>query len=302
MAKTINPLAVPAFGTLEDRQKYLHSSWRNFFCVGTFLTVFFIIADYVPLYTKWYSVQQEDKLFVILLAAVSAAVLDLPMYIAGRALREHLDGLRTRKSMLTIFIPAVVAFFLVYVPFVVFSLVTKDATFEQALPIGNSIVSFEETDLVTASNPMSVSVAAIYSAAIPLGTSIASLLTGIYTYNPVKERLKKLEKVKLLAREHKARLMKGMAQVSSRMELLKAREQDLFENFKKEVYAQEQVRIQAYEEALEETLDPDGILRVTAGATQHLQAVDFNDEGHFRTEEELRDVLEETSGLTEQQN
>lgn len=297
--KINNPIAGANFGTIEDRQKYLKGSLKDFFCIGTFLTAFFIAADFVPLYTKWNSVQEENVFFVIMLSLVSAAVLDLPMYIAGRALREYLDGLRTKKSMSTIFIPSVVAFFLVYIPFVIFSFVTKDATFEQALPLDSSMVSFGMSNTATASNPQSVSIAAIFCAIIPLGTSIASLLTGIYTYNPAKEQLKKLERVKLLAQEHRTRLAEGIAQVTDRMKLLEAREQDLFENYKDEVYAQEQIRIQAYEEALEEALDADGILRVTDNAFDYLEASGFNDVCRPLTAEVLNDpVVKDSKGMT----
>lgn len=297
--RTTNPIAVSNFGTIEDRQKFLKSSFRDFLCVGTFLTFFFIAADFVPLFSKWNSVQQENVFFVIMLSAVSATVLDLPMYVAGRALREYLDGLRARKSMSTIFIPAVIAFFIVYIPFVIFSFVTRDATFEQALPLDSSTVAFGVSNTDMVSNPQSVSVAAIFCAIIPLGTSIASLLTGIYLYNPARDQLKKLEKVKLLAQEHRTRLAEGIAQVTDRMKLLEAREQDLFENYKDEVYAQEQIRIQAYEEALEEALDADGILRVTDNAFGYLETSGFNEECRPLTADELSDpVLTESKGMT----
>lgn len=298
---TNNPIQTVPFGTMKDRQKLLNmKTIKDIVNIGSIATLFFIVADFVPLYIKWTSVQQDNWYFVALLAAVSAVILDLPMFLGGRVLREYQDGLRTKQSMISIVLPATIAFLIAYIPFLIFSFATKDATFEEALPLGSaSAISFDTTLINEASNPFSVSIAAIFSAVLPLGTSIASLVVGLCTYNPVKERLNKLEKVKLLAQEHKTCIVEGMAQITDRMNLLKAREQDLFANFIKEIKAQEQIRIQAYEEALEEALDAEGILRVTDNAFQILESSGFSDECPVLTMNELTDpVLEESKGIT----
>lgn len=280
-----NPLATSNYGTFEDRQRLLKNSIKDFFSVGTILTLFFIVADFVPLYTKWNSVQQENFFFVIMLSLVSAVTLDLPMLIAGRALREYHDGLRKKKNMLFIFIPSVCAFFLVYIPYFIFSFVTKDSVFEPALPLSSSTVAFG-TSTATASNPHSVSIAALFSGIMPLGTSIASLVTGIFMYNPAKEKLRKLKRAKLLAQEHRAKLEQGLCQVTDlniRMSLLEARERDLFEIFQAEVKAQEITRILAFQEALEEKLKDDetGILHIIENASLYLETSNANDSKPF---------------------
>lgn len=297
---TTNPIKKVPFGTLEDRQKLLNKkTFKDFVNIGSIATAFFILADFVPLYIKWNAVQSDNWYFVALLAAASAFILDIPMLLAGRTISEYNDGLKSKKSMLTIVVSAIAAFLIAYVPFLIFSIVTKDATFEEALPLGASVASFSFEQASAESNPFSVLIAAIFCAVMPLGTSISSLLIGLVTYHPKEERLKRLERVKLLAQEHKTALAEGQAQVAERKELLKAREQDLFECYKREVYAQEDVRIQAYEEALEEQLDADGILRVTDNASKLIENSGFTDSFKPLTLEELNDpVIQKSTEMT----
>lgn len=297
---TINPVKATPFGTIDDRRKLLNKkTFKDIVNIGSIATVFFIIADFVPLYIKWNAVQQDNWYFVALLAAVSAVILDLPMFLAGRVLREYLDGLKTKSSMLSIVVPAVVAFFIAYVPFLIFSLATKDATFEEALPLGVSTAFSFDSVTGETSNRMSVTIAAIFCAVVPLGTSISSLVVGLCTYKPIEERLKRLTWVKTLAEEHKTMLIEGKAQLSERKQSLKSREAELFESFKREVYAQEQIRIQAYEEALEECLDADGILRVTENAFELLESTNFDSIYAITNENEINDpVIENSKGVT----
>lgn len=274
---TKDPLALLSFGTIEDRRKYLNSSGKEYFCLPTLLTLFFVAADCAPLFFKWDSVLEERISLVILLTVVSAVVLDLPMYIAGKAIREYQDRLRTKKSMYTIVIPAVIAFLLIFIPFIVFSFFTKEATFSAPMPIGSD-AGFESGAVVIPENKMAVPVAAVFQAIIPLATSIASMLTGLKTYHPLNDKLNKLQTVKALAEEQRARISEGIAQASDRMSLLRIRETDLYDNFKNEIMVQEQIRIQAYEEALQEQLNEEGILRVTENAFKYLDSSSFDEE------------------------
>lgn len=70
---------------------------------------------------------------------------------------------------------------------------------------------------------------------------------------------------------------------------------DLLETHINEIKAQEQIRIQAYEEALEEALDAEGILHVTENAFSHINASDFAEEYNPEILNALNDpVLEES--------
>ena len=149
------------------------------------------------------------------------------------------------------------------------------------------------------SNSLSVSIAAVFSAVLPLGTSISSLVCGITTYSPAKDKLERLEEARLLACEHRSTLIWGKAQLSERKNILIKREKDLLENHINEIKAQEQIRIQAYEEALEETLDADGILHVTENAFSYLDDSDFTEDCDPDILNALNDpVLEESKGMT----
>lgn len=301
MTLTTNPVATTSFGTMEDRQKLLKSKrLKDIVNIGMIATVFFIVADFVPLYIKWTAVQTDNWYFVALLAAVSAVILDFPMFLAGKKIKEYQDHLVGKNKMLLLVVLAVTAFLVAYVPFFIFSIATKHATFEEALPIGSStIMSFDSMETTVESNPLSVSIAAVFSAVLPLGTSISSLVCGITTYSPAKDKLERLEEARLLACEHRSTLIWGKAQLSERKNILIKREKDLLENHINEIKAQEQIRIQAYEEALEETLDADGILHVTENAFSYLDDSDFTEDCDPDILNALNDpVLEESKGMT----
>jgi len=301
MTLTTNPVATTPFGTMEDRQKLLKSKrLKDIVNIGMIATVFFIVADFVPLYLKWTAVQTDNWYFVALLAAVSAVILDFPMFLAGKKIKEYQDHLVGKDKMLLSVVLAVTAFLVAYVPFFIFSIATKHATFEEALPIGSStIMSFDSMGTTGESNSLSVSIAAVFSAVLPLGTSISSLVCGITTYSPAKDKLERLEEARLLACEHRSTLIWGKAQLSERKNILIKREKDLLENHINEIKAQEQIRIQAYEEALEETLDADGILHVTENAFSYLDDSDFTEDCDPDILNALNDpVLEESKGMT----
>lgn len=301
MTLTTNPVATTPFGTMEDRQKLLKSKrLKDIVNIGMIATVFFIVADFVPLYLKWTAVQTDNWYFVALLAAVSAVILDFPMFLAGKKIKEYQDHLVGKDKMLLSVVLAVTAFLVAYVPFFIFSIATKHATFEEALPIGSStIMSFDSMGTTGESNSLSVSIAAVFSAVLPLGTSISSLVCGITTYSPAKDKLERLEEARLLACEQRSTLIWGKAQLSERKNILIKREKDLLENHINEIKAQEQIRIQAYEEALEETLDADGILHVTENAFSYLDDSDFTEDCDPDILNALNDpVLEESKGMT----
>ena len=101
MTLTANPVSTTSFGTMEDRQKLLKKKrLKDFLNIGMIATAFFIVADFVPLYIKWTAVQTDNWYFVALLAAVSAVVLDLPMFLAGKKIKEYQDGLISKNKMI----------------------------------------------------------------------------------------------------------------------------------------------------------------------------------------------------------
>ena len=300
MTLTTNPIATTPFGTISTRKKHLNRKRvKDFLNIGTFVTLFFIVADFVPLYIKWTAVQTDNWYFVVLLAAVSAVILDFPMFLAGKKVKEYQDHLITKDQMIFSVVLAVAAFLVAYVPFFIFSIATKDSTFQEALPLDSSVnISFDTVKTTGKSNPLSVLIAAVFSSVLPLGTSISSLICGINTYQPAKDKLKILEEERLLACEHRSTLVWGKAQLSERKNILINREKDLLETHINEIKAQEQIRIQAYEEALEEALDAEGILHVTENAFSHINASDFAEEYNPEILNALNDpVLEESKNM-----
>lgn len=278
---TKNPIKNMPFGSIYERLNALNrKSFKEIFCFGSFATAFFVFADFIPLKIKWESVQTENWFFVTLLALVSAVILDFPMYIAGRKIREFKDKLTSRKEMLIIILLAITAFLVVYIPYVVFSLYTKNATFQEALPLDASTISFGNTKS-SATNPQSVSAAAIFMIVLPCGTSISSMIFGLTTYHPLEERIYKKKKLKLFAQEHRCILKQALVEVDShseKMPMLVAREQDLYSNHLDTLRAREQIRIQAHHDALEDKLDVEGILKVTDSAFDQINKSNFSTE------------------------
>lgn len=279
---TKNPIKNMPFGSIYERLKTSNrKSFKEIFCFGTFVTAFFVLADYIPLEIKWESVQTENAFFVALLSLVSAVALDFPMYIAGRKIKEFKDKLASKKEMLIIVSLAITAFLITYLPYVVFSLYTKDATFQEALPLDAATISFENTKSSTASNPESITAAAIFMLVLPCATSISSMVFGLTTYHPLEERIYKNKKLKLFAQEHRCLLRQALVEVDSqskKIPMLMAREQDLYANHVDTIYGHEQIRIQAFHDALEDKLDIEGILRVTDSAFDQINKSNFSAE------------------------
>ena len=267
------PLKRTPCGTIADRRRLLKKKRvKDVLNMGTLLTMFFMVADFVPLNARWTSVQEESYILVGLLAAVSAVCLDLPMYIAGNTVRKFMDGLVNKKRMLSILILALLAFFIVFIPYALFSFSTKESVFQAATPLESSSVLGMNWGATSEGNPLSVTHAALFSTLLPMATSISSFVSGIVLYKPIDAELDKLYEVRLLAEEHQMLLKQGRAELSSdRTEFLVNREKDLYESHLADIKAQAQVRIQAYKEALEEHLDVEGALHVIEGAQKEIE-------------------------------
>ena len=275
MKLTKDPLKRTPCGTVAERRRLLKKGVKDFLKVGTLATIFFMVADFVPLNAKWESVQNESYILVGLLAAVSAVCLDLPMYIAGKKVREFMDGLVKKRRMLIILALAIGAFFIVYIPYALFSFSTKESVFQEALPLeaSSSVLGMSFGEATTSEgNPLSVTHAALFSLLLPMATSASSFVCGLVFYHPIDDELEKLYKVVLHAKEHQQLLKQGRAELSSdRTEFLVNREKDLYESHLADIKAQAQVRIQAYKEALEEHLDVEGALHVIEGAQKEIE-------------------------------
>lgn len=276
---TSDPLATTPSGTCEDRRRMISKrTLRDVLGIGSVFTVLFVVADWISAYIKWTAVQRTNWIFVLVLAFVCAAILDVPMYFAGRTYREYQSGLKDRKTMLPIVILAGAAFLVVYIPFIFFSFTTKSATFEEALPLGSDLFGFDPAASAP-SNPQSVTAAAVLSLLLPFGTSIASFVVGLAMYRPLEDLIEKVERSRSLALAHRSKVKEGLVQEASRtkrLELYTKNLKDMQQIFNEEVDCQTQIRIQAAYTALMKKLDAEGILHVSERANEQLDAANFS--------------------------
>ncbi len=287
---TFNPITVNRYGTQEERQKSINKkSFKDYISLASVVTLICIIIDTVKLYITWDTVQMESWQIVLLLAFGFAIALDAPMLLVGNAVKEYEQGLRSKKSLIKSAIPSVGIFVLAFAASFWFSLVTKDATFQPATSgIASNMTTVTGT-LTTGvgENKESVFVAAFSAGILPFLTSIASFAISLLTANPLGDKIRKIDNAKLKAQNHLMVLEEAIAEeeesLPNRLETLLARENDLFNQFKGECLDQEQIRLQAFREALMERCDADGITQITESAFEALDNQNFKDTAYGET-------------------
>jgi len=287
---TFNPITVNNYGTQEERQKSINKkSFKDYISFASIVTLICVFIDTVKLYTTWDTVQTETWWIVLLFAFGFAIALDVPMLLIGNAIKEYEQGLRSKKSLLKSAVSGVSCFFIAFAVSLWFSLVTKDATFQPATSGIASNMTTAAGTLTTGvgENKESVFVAAFSAGILPLLTSIASFTISILTANPLGDKIRKIDNAKLKAQNHLMVLEEAIAEeeesLPNRLETLLARENDLFNQFKGECMDQEQIRLQAFREALMEKCDADGITQITESAFEALDNQDFKDTAYGET-------------------
>lgn len=286
MSNSNNPIAIPNYKTREKRIKSINDfSLKDLFTIANVATLLFVALDFAVLYSRWETVQTESWYFVALIALSSAVILDVPMMLAGRKIVEYQNNLKSKSSMIAVVSLSAVAFLLVFGFSIWFSYVTRNATFQdaEASTLINNMAALNQSE---SGNSISVLVAALFSGVLPLGTSIASLVIAVMTGDPTKQKRKKITAARVRAEEHLIHIRQGIAQSNAYIEHgneLLARETDLYHQFVDSVYAQEQVRKQAYREALEEKCTPDEINHIIESAAKVNSEMPFDDDPDLET-------------------
>ena len=300
-----NPIDISEYGTSQQRQLSINKfSPKDLISVSTFATLFFVLADFIKLFMTWDTVQKESWYFVAMLALVAAVILDVPMMYAGTSIKEYQQGLKSKKEMLIILAASIFGFLLVFIPSILFSIATKDATFNapDVANVSNLSGYISADTTAAAGDSRSVLIAAIFAGVLPLGTSVASLVVALKASDPLGAKLNKIIKAKAKAQNHLINLNQTIAEEKTlveRQKLLIAHEKDLAIQFVQECYAQEAIRIQAFLEALEEQCDPDGISKITEYAQKVINDHQFTDEFYDETARVLEEMSKTQSSLEE---
>lgn len=189
-----NALALDGYGTRLWRAKGLNKpdSIYASSLIANIATVLFVLIDFICLYTVWNTVQTESSLMIALIAVGCAVCLDVPLAIAGNALKSHHQKIRNKSSTMIVMVLAIATFLLTFIFAFWFRLETKDLTFD--VSSGSTLTNtLAETTVVEANDSNAVIVAALFNAVVPLCTSIASFVISYFAANPLGERISRYD-------------------------------------------------------------------------------------------------------------
>ena len=106
-------LALDGYGTRLWRSNRLNKADSIYATtlVANVATVLFVLIDFICLYTVWNTVQTESSIMVALIAVGCAVCLDVPLAIAGNALKSYHQKLRDKPSTMIVIALAIITFF-----------------------------------------------------------------------------------------------------------------------------------------------------------------------------------------------
>lgn len=256
-----NPISVDEYNTRLERNSAYHKpmSIMESGIVCCLFTAFFAIADFCCLQISWNTVQTSSPWVITLIALSCAVCLDVPLAIAGVAFKAYRQGLKSKKDMLYIMIPSIAVFAIVFFFGLIFKIITRTSTFEDANAVG--LVN----NLAEQSNPeesQSILFAALFSGIIPLCTSIASFLIALRSTNIKKQMIHRLEKNKIKIEGQLTEIEQTLSEndIEKNGVILIESEKSLFRQFIEEILMFEGIRRQAANQALMEHINnPDAV-------------------------------------------
>lgn len=192
--KTNNALALDDYGTRLWRAKGLNKADSIYASslVANIATILFVVIDFICLYTVWNTVQTESSLMIAFIAIGCAVCLDVPLAIAGNALKSYHQKMKNKSSTMIVIILAIAAFLLTFIFAFLFRVETKDLTFDisSSSTLTNTLA---EPIVEESGSSNAVTVAALFNAVVPLCTSISSFVISYFAANPLGERISKYD-------------------------------------------------------------------------------------------------------------
>lgn len=248
-------------GQLNKSESIYASSW-----VANIATVLFVLIDFICLYTVWNTVQTESSVMIALIAVGCAVCLDLPLAIAGNALKSHHQKLKDKSSTIIVMVLAIATFLITFVLAFWFRVETKDLTFDisSSSTMTNTLA---ETTVEETNGSNAVIVAALFNAIVPLCTSIASFVVSYFAANPLGLKIARLDKAIVTLDSNLAEIEQVCQEaegIQTYKQYLLAREEDMYQQFCESSEAQGVVRKQAVRLVIMEMLGtPDDITVLT---------------------------------------
>lgn len=274
----------PDLSTEQKRIKYLNKPDSLFpkSIVAVGLLLAFVSCDFFCLYCLLDSVFTQIQAFSIMLGLTLALVLDTPMSISGTKVKEYIQRQTDKKDMLMTVIPAVSAFALVYIVFVVFRM-NSDAGITVSDSFKGSMRDAVANAMNQASNSntsdLSIITAKLLHAITPLGTSLASFAVGFASSDPRRDKIvaalevRSYIKSEIITEKSAITEQENMAKESR--DFMLAHEEDLYAAFIKKIKSEViSVKQWVYNELMRKLQDPNSLTAITKKAEQTNQEFD----------------------------
>lgn len=234
--------------------------------VANIATILFVLIDFINLYTVWNSLETESSLMIALIAVGCGVCLDIPLAIAGNALKSHHQRLKDKTSTIIVMVLAVITFLVTFIFAFWFRLETKELTFD--ISSGSTLTNtLAETTTTETNDNDAVVVAALFNAIVPLCTSIASFVISYFAANPLGEKIARLDKAIITLDSNLAEIEQVCQEaegIQNYKQYLLAREEDMYQQFCESSEAQGIIRKQAARIVIMEMLGtPDDITVLT---------------------------------------
>ncbi len=262
------PLALDRYGTrlwranrLNNPDSIYANSW-----VANIATILFVLIDFICLYTVWNTVQTESSLMIALIAVGCSVCLDVPLAIAGNALKSHHQKLEDKSRTMIVMILAICTFLLTFVFAFWFRIETKDLTFD--ISSGSTLTNtLADSTIEESTDSKAVVVAALFNAIVPLCTSIASFAVSYFAANPLGKKIARLDNAIITLDSNLAEIEQVCREaegIQNYKQYLLAREDDMYQQFCETSESQGIVRKQAVRFVIMEMLGtPDDITVLT---------------------------------------
>ena len=260
-------LALDDYGTRLWRTNQLNKSDTIYASslVANIATGLFVLIDFICLYTVWNTVQTESSMMIALIAVGCAVCLDVPLAIAGNALKSHHQKLKNKSSTMIVIALAITTFLLTFIFAFWFRVETKDLTFD--ISSGSTLTNTLAETTTETKDSNAVVVAALFNAIIPLATSISSFCISYFAANPLEVKIARLDKAIITLDSNLAEIEQVCQEaegIQNYKQYLLAREEDMYQQFCESSEAQGIVRKQAVRFVIMEMLGtPDDITVLT---------------------------------------
>lgn len=171
-----NILALDSYGTRGKIQKFTME--REYGILSLFVTLFAVAADFANNFQRYDTINKETSIFLLVcMTLTSVLILDVPMTIAGIALKDYLQGLKPKGETILTVSGACFACLSLGIINLILSVNTGPYMLEDPA-MSTSTIFLESNESSGA-----VIIGAIVLGVLPILTSIASFVCGLWCTN-----------------------------------------------------------------------------------------------------------------------